>query len=170
MARLIAVHSIGLSKLIDAGAPADPGDPNAKPPRAPSLARPPRYDRVTLAPGTEFEAADYGIQDKDIPALVHGGSVRRKTKEVADDSVAASPTRPTGPASGATTAPDPNRVADRAMAPEFSLIQRDAAQAAEDVDYDSMNKAQLEELAAERHIDIADRRTKADIISALKGQ
>lgn len=124
--RLIAQHSLGLSKQIDAGAPADPGDFNAKPPRFPALARPPRYDQTTVAPGAEFESGDYGLSDADIRGLVQQGAVRRKTKEVEDNEagVAASPGRSTGPASGSTSAPDPNAVADRAMAGENADARR----------------------------------------------
>lgn len=165
--RLIAQHTIGLSKQIDAGAPADPGDMNAKPPRPPALARPPRYDQVMVPPNTEFESADYKLDDRDIPVLVRSGAVRRKTREVQDDSPRPL-TAARGPASGATVAPDPNAVADRAMAGELAL-DRPRDDQPSDADFERMTKPELEDLAAKRGIDTKGRH-KAEIIDALKAK
>lgn len=105
--RLIVNGTLGVSRQIrEAG-------PNNVPPA--------QHEHRMFGPGEEFDSQEWGISDQEAGELIRDGRASRRTRQVPDDGQATpvATAAPRLPASGATEAPDPNAVADRAMSGEF---------------------------------------------------
>ena len=135
----------------------------------------PVYDTVHIAPGTEFDTADYpNLTDADIALLEEqhrtaaGSAVRvsnsANPREERPVPVAAN-TAPRGPFSGQTSAPDPDEVGRAARGEERHDIKRGGD---DTLDYEAMTRAELDAEAERRGIDVSRARTKADVIAALR--
>ncbi|MBR1198832.1 hypothetical protein JQ574_22810 [Bradyrhizobium sp. AUGA SZCCT0158] len=77
--KMIAIGTIHGHELIRK---ADPRDPKSRA----------KYKDLIAVPGAEFDTAEFGIDDKEVQALIDSKAARRKTREVADDSAPAATT------------------------------------------------------------------------------